>query len=156
VSVTTERPTAAGAKETAAAFMTCLNNHDVEGAMALIDPAASFEIVPARIKGSAGDEGAAFVAEVLRAFPDLRITTRSVTGTPGTGVVEITMEGTQAGDFLGIDNQEKHIDVDQAWMFTADNGTITGVKAYWCQNQVYRRLGVKRLDQISISQPRKG
>jgi steroid delta-isomerase-like uncharacterized protein len=155
VSVTTDRSTEAGAAATGAAFMGRLNDHDAEGALALLDPAATFEIVPAKVKGSAGEDGAAFVAEVLRAFPDLRVRIRSVTGTPARGVVEITMEGTQADDFLGVDNQEKHIDVDQAWLFTAEDGVITGVRAYWCQNQVYRRLGVKRLDQISISQPTK-
>jgi ketosteroid isomerase-like protein len=111
--------------------------------------------VPARLRGSAGDEGAAFLASILEAFPDLRVRTRSRMGTDDQAVIEVTMEGTQGADFLGIDNQEKHIDVDQAWMFRASDGTITAVKAYWCQNQLYRRLGVKRLDEISISNPRK-
>ena len=60
------------------------------------------------------------------------------------------MEGTQAADYLGAINQEKHLDVDQAWRFTVAGDRITGVDAYWCQNQLYRRLAVKRLDQISL------
>ena len=30
-------------------------------------------------------------------------------------------------------------------------GVITGVTAYWCQQQLYRRLAVKRFDAIAIA-----
>jgi hypothetical protein len=65
-------------------------------------------------------------------------------------VVEVKLEGTQAAAFLGVLNQEKHVDVDQAWLVHAAQGKIAGLRAYWCQNQLYRRLAVKRLDRISI------
>jgi hypothetical protein len=32
-----------------------------------------------------------------------------------------------------------------------DGGAITQVTAYWCQQQLYRRLAVKRFDQIAIA-----
>ena len=49
-------------------------------------------------------------------------------------------------------NQEKHFDLDQGWLLevTAED-LIGGVTAYWDQNQVYRRLAVKRLDKITIT-----
>ena len=31
------------------------------------------------------------------------------------------------------------------------DGLITGVAVYWCQAQLYRRLAVKRYDEISIA-----
>jgi hypothetical protein len=67
-------------------------------------------------------------------------------------VAEITMEGTQADDFLAVVNQEKHVELDQAWMLTVTpDDRISAVTAYWDQNQLYRRLGVKRLDKITIT-----
>jgi len=67
-------------------------------------------------------------------------------------VAEITVDGTQASDFLGVVNQEKHFDLDQAWMLkVAPDNRISAVTAYWDQNQLYRRLGVKRLDKITIT-----
>jgi hypothetical protein len=48
-------------------------------------------------------------------------------------------------------NQEKHLDIDQAWRFVTGGGLITEVTAYWCQAQLYRRLAVKRYDQITIA-----
>ena len=39
----------------------------------------------------------------------------------------------------------------QAWRFVAVGGLITGVDAYWCQAQLYRRLAVKRYDEIAIA-----
>jgi ketosteroid isomerase-like protein len=59
-------------------------------------------------------------------------------------------EGTQAADYAGAINQEKHLDIDQAWRFTVAGGQITEVHAYWCQGQLYRRLAVKRFDEIAI------
>ena len=108
-------------------------------------------MLPAGIAGTAAVEGRAFAEELVAALPDLRIPIRTLTGTDDLAVVEVTMDGTQAADLLGIDNQEKHLDVEQAWMFWARDGVITGIKAYWCQNQLYRRLAVKRLDRIAIT-----
>jgi len=42
------------------------------------------------------------------------------------------------------------LDLDEAWRFTVTGGAITAVSAYWCQQQLYRRLAVKRFDQIAI------
>jgi ketosteroid isomerase-like protein len=60
-------------------------------------------------------------------------------------------EGTQAADYAGAINTEKHLDIDQAWRFATADGLITEVAAYWCQAQLYRRLAVKRYDQIAIA-----
>jgi ketosteroid isomerase-like protein len=131
-------------------FFERLNQRDGDAALGLFDPEGSFEMVPTGVCGTVAAEGRRFVAALLEAFPDLWMQTRSVMGTEDFAVVEIKMEGTQAADFLGILNQEKHLDVDQAWMFWAAGGKLTGVRAYWCQNQLYRRLAVKRLDRVSI------
>ena len=53
--------------------------------------------------------------------------------------------------FFGLVNQEKHLDIDQAWRFTVAGDRITQVRAYWCQAQLYRRLAVKRFDEIAIA-----
>ena len=69
-----------------------------------------------------------------------------------TAVAEITIDGTQADDFLAAANQEKQVNLDQAWMLTVTpDDRISAVIAYWDQNQLYRRLGVKRLDKITIT-----
>ena len=86
-------------------------------------------------------------------LPDLLVRVRRlfVTG-DNTAVAEITIDGTQADDFLAVVNQEKHVDLDQAWMLkVTPDDRISAVIAYWDQNQLYRRLGVKRLDQVTIT-----
>lgn len=131
-------------------FFDALNRRDVGAALAPFDPAAPFEIVPADVRGTAATAGASFLRALATSFPDLLIQVRSIMETPAFAVAEVKLEGTQAADFLGVLNQEKHLDVDQAWMISAAGGRITGLRAYWCQNQLYRRLAVKRLDRISI------
>jgi predicted ester cyclase len=138
------------AKELAQAFFDALIGLDAEAAIGLADPGAFIEVVPANIKGTAAEEGRRFVTSLIKAFPDLSIRLHSVLDTPELAVASVTMEGTQAAGFLGILNQEKHVDVEQAWMFWAAQGKISGIRAYWCQNQLYRRLAVRRLDRISI------
>ena len=128
-----------------------LQSRDVEGAESLIFPDATVDFEPASISGRFANQGAKFFRDLITAFPDLRVIVRSILADPETAVVEITMEGTQRADFLGIHSQEKHLDLDQAWVITATDGKIASIRGYWCQNQLYRRLAVSRLDQISIA-----
>ena len=79
----------------------------------------------------------------------LRVSRVIATGEVVTALLSI--EGTQAGDYAGAINQEKHLDIDQAWRFVVADGLITEVTAYWCQAQLYRRLAVKRYDEIAIA-----
>ena len=128
-----------------------LCSHDVEGAGSLVAADAAVDFGPAGISGTFAQQGAKFFRDLIVAFPDLRVNVRSILVDAETAVIEITVEGTQRADFLRIHNQEKHLDLDQAWVITAFNGKIASIRAYWCQNQLYRRLAVNRLDQISIT-----
>ncbi len=132
-------------------FLAALDGRDAARALALVEPAASVHLLPAGVRAPAAAGGRRAIEEFVAAFPDLTVRVRSVMGTADRAVAEITVEGTQARDFWGIDNQEKHMDVDQAWIFETAGDRITGIRAYWCQNQLYRRLAVKRLDRISIT-----
>jgi predicted ester cyclase len=128
-----------------------LGSRDLEGAASLVALDAAIDFGPAGICGSFAQRGAKFFRDLIAAFPDLCVTVRSILADSETAVVEITVEGTQRADFLGIHNQEKHLDLDQAWVIGAADGKIASIRAYWCQNQLYRRLAVNRLDQISIT-----
>jgi ketosteroid isomerase-like protein len=48
-------------------------------------------------------------------------------------------------------NQEKHLDIDQGWLLRVADGRVRSIRAYWCQNQLYRRLAVKRIDHVTIT-----
>jgi steroid delta-isomerase-like uncharacterized protein len=139
-----------GPRDLALAFFDALNRRDANAALALVAPDAFVEIVPVALKGNAAEHGRRFVESLVASFPDLLIRIRSVMATGALAVVELKLEGTQAADFFGVLNQEKHVDVDQGWMVWTARGKITGLRAYWCQNQLYRRLAVKRLDRVSI------
>jgi predicted ester cyclase len=121
--------------------------------LGLMTPDATVSLVPLNRHGPMATDGAAYLQELTRAFPDLVVYVRRlfVTG-DNTAVAEITIDGTQAGDFLGVAHQEKHVELDQAWLLTVTpEDRISAVIAYWDQNQLYRRLGVKRLDKITIT-----
>ena len=136
------------AESLALAFFSRLDACDVTGASALVAADADVDFSPADVSGSFAQTGARFLREWTGAFPDLRLRVRSSMGDSDIAVLETTMQGTQSADFLGITNQGKRIEIDQAWVITTFRGKIASIRAYWCQSQLYRRLGVRRLDQI--------
>jgi putative intracellular protease/amidase/ketosteroid isomerase-like protein len=144
-----EEPAAPPA-DVARSFFDRIGRHDMDGALALLDPGAEVELLPLRLVGRADREGQAFLEHLVSAFPDLAVRPLNVLATPGgTVVAEIVMEGTQAADFYGVLNQRRHMDLRQAWRLVVTDGRVRAVRAYWCHNQLCRRLGVRRLGTAS-------
>jgi predicted ester cyclase len=140
------------ALEVAEAFITCLARHDVIGALTTCSPHCRIQIVPLALDGAIHAEGRRFFESWMSAFPDLNLTTRRIFATRNNVVaIETTFDGTQASGFLGAINQEKHVDLDEAWLLHARDDHIESVKLFWCQNQLYRRLAVRRLDRVTIT-----
>ena len=133
-------------------FFSRMDAHDTNGALALFTSPASVNLVPLNLQGDAEVVGRHYFEQLTSAFPDLSVRVRRLfVGNDGTAVAQVTIEGTQAADFFGIINQEKFMDLDQVWFLHVTDGAIDRIKAYWCQNQLYRRLGVKRLDHVTIT-----
>ncbi len=136
--------------DAAADFWDAIRAGDMDGAMELVSDDATIDLLPANVNGGK-EEARGFFAATVTAFPDLLLTIKNhFIGTDGTAVTEMKMEGTQAADYLGVVNQEKHIDLDQVWMLGMSDGRITSIRGFWDQNILYRRLAVKRLDAVSI------
>ena len=134
------------------AFIASVLSHDFASALALATPDARFEIVPLGVVGSLASEGKSFFADLSAAFPDLSLMlTQQFTTSDGSTCARLRIEGTQAGDFRGLVNQEKHMDLEGGWLIRAEAGKVTSVRLFWCQNMLYRRFAVKRNDQITIT-----
>jgi ketosteroid isomerase-like protein len=133
-------------------FFARMHARDANGVLALVTPHANVTLVPLHLQGDAEDVGRRYFEQLASAFPDLSVRVRRIfVGSDNTAVAEITIAGTQAADFFGIINQEKLMDLDQVWFLHVNDGVIDRVKAYWCQSRLYRRLGVKRLDHVTIT-----
>ena len=141
------------ARDVAEKFFGHMEAREVDEILGVTTPDATVSLVPLDRHGPMAADGACYLRELARAFPDLLVRVRRLFVTADrTAVAEITIEGTQAGDFLAVANQEKHFDLDQAWVLTVTpDDRISAVVGYWDQNQLYRRLGVKRLDKITIT-----
>ena len=133
-------------------FFVRMGERSANGVLALITPHAKVTLVPLNLQGDAEDVGRRYFEQLASAFPDLSVRVRRLfVGNDNTAVAEITIAGTQAADFFGIINQEKLMDLDQVWFLHVNDGVIDRIKAYWCQSRLYRRLGVKRLDHVTIT-----
>jgi predicted ester cyclase len=141
----TDSPTATGH-----AFLDALADRDIEAALALVHSQASVTVYPLDVRGGI-DALRTVLTDLVTAFPDLLITRHRVITTGSVVTALIKVEGTQAAAYAGAINQEKHLDIEQAWRLVVTDGAITGVSAYWCQQQLYRRLAVKRFDEIAIA-----
>jgi ketosteroid isomerase-like protein len=136
----------------AGTFFARMTARDSIGVLALVTPHAKVTLVPLHLQGDAEDVGRRYFEQLASAFPDLSVRVRRLfLGNDNTAIAEITIAGTQAADFFGIINQEKLMDLDQVWFLHINDGVIDRVKAYWCQSRLYRRLGVKRLDHVTIT-----
>ena len=149
--MTSEVLTTATPTQTVQAFLDALARHDVDAAMALVDSHVSVTVHPFGLREGGADALRTVLADLVRAFPDLVISVSRVITTGDVVTALFKAEGTQAADYAGAINQEKHLDIDQAWRFVTAGGLITGVAVYWCQAQLYRRLAVKRYDEIAIA-----
>ena len=133
-------------------FFARMDAHDTSGALDLVTLHASVTLVPLNLQGDAEEVGRQYFEQLTSAFPDLSVRVRRLfVGNDSTAVAEVTIEGTQAADFFGIINQEKFMDLNQVWLLHVTGGAIDRIKAYWCQNQLYRRMAVKRLDHVTIT-----
>jgi SnoaL-like domain len=141
------------ARSVAGKFFDHMQAGEVDDILAMMTPGASLSLVPLQVNGSMSADGAYYLQELARSFPDLVVRVRRLFVTAdNTAVAEINIDGTQAAGFLGVVNQDKHFDLDQAWMLkVTPDDQISAVITYWDQNQLYRRLGVKRLDKITIT-----
>jgi ketosteroid isomerase-like protein len=145
-SVLTSTPT-----QTVQAFLDAFARHDIDAVIAVADPQVSVTVHPLGLQQTGPDALRQVLADLVRGFPDLVISVSRVIVTGDVVTALVKAEGTQSADYAGAINQEKHLDVDQAWRFETAGGLITAVAVYWCQAQLYRRLAVKRYDEIAIA-----
>ena len=132
-------------------FTDALARRDVDTAMTVTASRVSVTVHPFGLYEKDAAVLRSVLADLVRAFPDLMISVSRVITTGDVVTVLLKAEGTQADGYAGAINTEKHLDIDQAWRFVIADGSITEVTAYWCQAQLYRRLAVKRYDQIAIA-----
>jgi putative intracellular protease/amidase/ketosteroid isomerase-like protein len=137
--------------QTVQAFLDAFARRDIDAAIAVVDPRVAVTVHPFGLHDTGADVLRIVMADLVRAFPDLMISVSRLITTGDVVTALFKAEGTQAADYAGAINQEKHLDIDQAWRFVAGDGLITEVTVYWCQAQLYRRLAVKRYDQITIA-----
>jgi steroid delta-isomerase-like uncharacterized protein len=137
--------------EAVQAFLDGLAQRDVAAALAVVGPEVSVTVHPLGVHGTGADALRAVLTDMVNAFPDLLVKVGRVITTGDVVTALVKVEGTQAAAYAGAINQEKHLDIDEAWRFVTEGGRITGVTAYWCQAQLYRRLAVKRFDAIAIA-----
>jgi steroid delta-isomerase-like uncharacterized protein len=137
--------------QTVQAFLDAFARHDIDAAVALADPQVMVTVHPLGVRDHGAGELRKFLADLVRGFPDLMIRVSRVITTGDVVTALLKAEGTQAAGYAGAINQEKHLDIDQARRVVTGSGLITEVTAYWGPAQLYRRLAVKRYDEIAIA-----
>jgi len=108
-SVLTSTPT-----RTVQAFLDAFARHDIDAAIEVADPQVSVTVHPLGLHETGADALRQVLADLVRGFPDLAISISRVITTGDVVTALFKAEGTQAADYAGAINQEKHVDIDQA------------------------------------------
>ena len=98
-------------------FLTSLTNADVDAALAAVADDVRVTIHGLGVRANGIESIRQALADMVTAFPNLRVTTKRVLRTGDVVTAELKVEGTQAADYAGAINQEKHLDLDEAWTY---------------------------------------
>ena len=82
--------------QTVRAFLDAFAGHDVDAAMAVVDPRASVTVHPLDVHAQGADSLRTVLEDLLRAFPDLMISVSRVITTGDVVTALLRAEGTQA------------------------------------------------------------
>ena len=82
--------------QTVQAFLDAFARHDVDAAMAMVDPRVSVTVHPLDVHARGADSLRTVLADLLRGFPDLMISVRRVITTGDVVTALLRAEGTQA------------------------------------------------------------
>jgi predicted ester cyclase len=140
------------ARAIAEAFLHRVSTGMIDSALALVDPNASADLTALNLCGPASNVMRRYVLDLAEAFPDLKLRIRRLfVGLDGTVVAEVTIQGTQAAELWGIASRGRVLELDQAWLLhLEENMRVKRVGAYWCQYQLCKMLGARRLDRVSV------
>ena len=159
----TQRPrTAASAAAVVAEFFDRYRAYDVDGMTDLCSTNADLCYVPVERWGKQrvlhGDGKVRTVGKplwtgLIVSFPDLTNTVHTITSNDdGDVVAQVDIEGTQQLPWGLIAPAGRHYRQPHLFIFrVGPDLLIDSITAYWCQAQLYRRLAVKRYDQIAIA-----
>ena len=124
-------------------FFDFYNKHDVDGMLSLFAENAVIDYLPASIVGKASKEGREVWLSLIEAFPDLRVQiTNQILSVDGkVTVFEVTIQGSQAKDVLGIKSLGKSFVLPHVFISTFDNHQkIVEMKAYWDNAKLIKDL----------------
>jgi predicted ester cyclase len=139
------------ARTIAEAFLHRVSTGMIDSALTLVEANASADLTPLKLRGPASAVMRRYAIDLAEAFPELRLRIRSLfVGLDGTVVAEVTIEGTQAAELWGIPSRGRVLELDQVWLLHVDeNVKMDRVGAYWCQYQLCKMLGARRLHRVS-------
>ncbi|KVQ80928.1 hypothetical protein WK07_12555 [Burkholderia multivorans] len=131
-------------RDAVAAFFDRYRRHDIDGMLALFAPDAALDYVPIAVTGPAAVQGKAVWTALLDAFPDLGNEVDAVHADDANrhATAEVTIGGTQAREFAGIQNRGRAFSLRHAFVFEFDgDGRIVRLAAYWDNVRLFEDLG---------------
>ncbi|MCX7784156.1 MAG: ester cyclase [Meiothermus sp.] len=115
-------------------FFAAWNAHDVERAIALIDPGCN----------GGGFEGARREFEAFfKAFPDLEVSLEVILAEEDRVVTRCHMHGTQQGDFMGVPASGRRAEMKAHHIFKLQDGQIVQRLGQMDRLEVMQQLGMK-------------
>ena len=130
-------------KNSCVQFMFAYQKKDVLLMMSFCDPEGEvyFKPLGENGKGKIGGLGKDLWTKLIECFPDIDNTVDAIVSEGENVRCQVLISGTQARDFAGIENKEKHFESDHIFIFHLNSkNKIDGVEIEWNHSDFAKQL----------------
>lgn len=117
------------------------NDHDIDGYITEFADDATFTD-PVQ-EGLDKAETREYMAELIEAFPDVRVEPKRIISSGNEAAIEWSFQGTQEGEFNGIPPTGETVDAPFVSIITVSDDGITSWTDYWDQMELAEQLGLE-------------
>lgn len=117
------------------------NDHDIDGYITEFADDATFTD-PVQ-EGLEKAETREYMAELVEAFPDVRVEPKRIISSGNETAIEWSFHGTQEGEFNGIPPTGETVDAPFVSIITVSDDGITSWTDYWDQMELAEQLGLE-------------
>jgi hypothetical protein len=133
-------------------FLRALTQRDAAATVAAAK-SGKLEVVPLDVKGAMSTKGKQYFGDLFGSFPELEVEVVRKVVAGNKALVELVLRGTPKEPYLDIPVKDgKTLNSRQAWRIDlADDGSIAGVKVFFCLNEIKWSLGANKSYEEAIA-----
>lgn len=133
-------------------LLAAMAQRDAAAVVAAAKKGGKLEVVPLDVKGAASTKGKEYFGELFAAFPDLEVEVTHTVIAGDKALLDVVVRGTPKEPYLEIPVKDgKALESRQAWRVDVEGDEITGLKIFFCLNELKWSLGANKTYEEAIA-----